>query len=145
MFIDCSDSCVLHFKCGHSITGNYSTLFHNNARHTGDHVPMARRSTLDSILNRNYVTKGNLTSSATLKSVVYVGSDDNNVCAVDSGTGVKVWSYKTGSVVAPLLLSPTESFTLKAGIAISIVSMQTERQKYKTTRLGLLLTPFLPS
>ena len=55
-------------------TGNYSTTFHNNARHTGDHIPMARGSTSNGILNWNYVTEGILTSPATPNGIVYVGS-----------------------------------------------------------------------
>ena len=42
-------------------TGNYSTTFHNNARHTGDHIPMARGSTSNGISNWNYVPEGILT------------------------------------------------------------------------------------
>jgi serine/threonine-protein kinase len=31
--------------------------------------------------------------------VVYVGSDDSNVYALNAATGAKVWNYTTGSVV----------------------------------------------
>ena len=60
-------------------TGNYSTTFHNNARHTGDHIPMARGSTSNGISNWNYVPEGILTSPATLNGIVYIGSWDHNV------------------------------------------------------------------
>jgi uncharacterized repeat protein (TIGR01451 family) len=41
-----------------------------------------------------------LTSSpAVVNGVVYVGSDDNNVYALDANTGAKLWSYATGDRV----------------------------------------------
>ena len=79
-------------------TGNYSTAIHNSARHTNDHMPMARGSTPNGILNRNYVTEGILASSAS-NGIVYVGSFDNNVYALDVVTGAKVWNYTTGGHV----------------------------------------------
>jgi outer membrane protein assembly factor BamB len=85
-------------------TGNFSTTFHNNARHTGDHIPMARDSTSNGTLNWNYATEGILTSSATPIGIVYVGSWDGNVYALNANTGTKVWSYATGDIV---LSSPT--------------------------------------
>ena len=80
-------------------TGNYSTTFHNNARHTGDHIPMARGCTSNGTLNWNYATEGILTSSATLNGIVYIGSWDHNVYALNANTGTKVWNYKTGDMV----------------------------------------------
>ena len=80
-------------------TDKYSTTFHNNARHTGDHIPMARGSTSNGTLNWNYVTEGILTSSDTPKGIVYVGSHDHNVYPLNADTGTKMWNYTTASVV----------------------------------------------
>jgi hypothetical protein len=60
-------------------TSNCSTTIQNNARHTGDHIPMARGSTSNGTLNWNYATEGILHSSpATPNGIVYVGSWDHN-------------------------------------------------------------------
>ena len=80
-------------------TGNYSTTFYNNARHTGDHMLMTRYSTSNGTLNRNYVTEGISTSSVTPNGTVYIGSLDHNFYALDVNTGAKVWSYATGDFV----------------------------------------------
>jgi len=81
-------------------TGNYSTTFHNNARHTGDHILMTRGSTSNGTLNWNYVTEGILhSSSATPNGIVYIGDGDHNVYALDANTGTKIWSYTTGDMV----------------------------------------------
>ena len=39
-------------------------------------------------------------SPAVVNDVVYIGSDDDNVYALDSGTGTLLWSYPTGGPVA---------------------------------------------
>jgi len=80
-------------------TGNYSPTFYNNARHTSDHIPMARGSTSNGTLNWNYATEGNLDSFATSNGIVYIGSDDHNVYAINANTGTKIWNYTTGDVV----------------------------------------------
>ena len=38
-------------------------------------------------------------SPAAANGVVYIGSDDNNLYALNAKTGAKLWSYKTGSYV----------------------------------------------
>ena len=40
-------------------------------------------------------------SPAVVNGIVYVGSNDKNVYALDANTGTKMWSYTTRSVVAP--------------------------------------------
>ncbi len=62
--------------------GKYSTTFHNNARHTGD-----------------YITTSMTSSPAVANGIVYIGSEDNNVYALDTNTGAKIWSYTTENVV----------------------------------------------
>jgi len=104
MFIDCSDSCVVHFKCCHSIDKQPFDHVYNNAWHTGDHILKARSSTSNVISNRNCVTKGILTSSTTSNGIVYIGSQDGNVYALNAVTWTKMWNYTTGDWV---LSSPT--------------------------------------
>ena len=58
--------------------GNYSATFHN-ARYKGDHILMAGGSTPNSI--------------------VYVGSDDGNLYALDASTGAKVWNFTAGGLL----------------------------------------------
>ena len=40
-----------------------------------------------------------VSSPAVANGVVYVGSEDNNVYALNAKTGAKLWSYSTGSFV----------------------------------------------
>jgi serine/threonine-protein kinase len=60
---------------------------------------MARGSTSNGILNWNYVTEDILTLSATPNWIVYVGSYDYNVYALNATTGMKIWSHTAGSWV----------------------------------------------
>ena len=85
-------------------TSKYSTTLHNNTRHSGDRILMMRDSTPNGQLKRNYLTEGILTPAITLSEIVYVGSWDNNVYALNATTGTKVWNYKTGGSV---ISSPT--------------------------------------
>ena len=85
-------------------TGNYSATFHDNARHIGDYIPVASGSTPKGQLKWNYVAEGILTSPATCNGIVYIGSWDHNVYALNANTGTKVWNYTTGGWV---ISSPT--------------------------------------
>jgi len=114
-------------------TGNYSTTIHNNARHTGDHIPMARDNKSNGILNWNYVTEGILIPPAIANGIVYVGSVDHNVYALNAATGTKVWNYTTGGWVLSPPPSPTESFTLGAKIITSMHSTRQPGRKYGVT------------
>jgi outer membrane protein assembly factor BamB len=44
-------------------------------------------------------TYSSFSSPAVANGVVYVGTDDTNLYALDAATGVKLWTYTTGSVV----------------------------------------------
>jgi len=50
-----------------------------------------------------------LSSPAVANGVVYVGSFDNNVYALNAKTGAKLWSYTTGSYVwsSPVVVNGT--------------------------------------
>jgi len=43
-------------------------------------------------------------SPAVVGGVVYVGSDDKNVYALDAANGAKIWSFTTGTGLYRLLL-----------------------------------------
>ena len=75
--------------------GNYSISHYNKALNPGDHIPTVRGSTSNGILNWKYATKGIVTSSATPNGILYVGSNDHNVYALNANTGTKVWNYTT--------------------------------------------------
>ena len=51
-------------------------------------------------LKWSYTTGGGVESSpAVANGVVYVGSDDGNLYALDASTGALLWSYTTGDIV----------------------------------------------
>ena len=79
-------------------TSYHSTTFYHSTRHTGDYMPMAKGNS-NVISNRNCVTKGILTSSASSNGIVYIGSQDGNVYALNANTGTKIWNYTTGNWV----------------------------------------------
>ena len=71
---------------------------------------MERMNPFENVLNVNnvgnlelkwsYATGGTVYSSpAVANGVVYVGSEDNNLYALDAKTGAKLWSYATGGPV----------------------------------------------
>jgi len=79
---------------------NDTMQFRYNAQHTGDYSPVAGSVPSNGQLLWNYTTNGSVSSSPTVANgVVYVGSDDNNVYALNATTGASVWNYTTGSSV----------------------------------------------
>ena len=79
----------------------YDTMqFRYNASHTGDYSPVAGSNTSNSNLTWSFTTGHYVLSSpAVANGVVYVGSDNNNVYALNAATGAKLWNYATGSAV----------------------------------------------
>ena len=74
--------------------------FRYNAQHTGDYSPVAGPVQPNNQLKWKYTTGDVVDSSpAVVNGVVYVGSIDGNVYALDATTGAKVWSYKTDGYV----------------------------------------------
>ncbi len=72
--------------------------FRYNAQHTGDYSSVAGPVSPNSWK----FGAGNIvySSPAVVNGVVYVGSYDHNVYALNAQTGAKIWSYKTGSYVS---------------------------------------------
>lgn len=71
--------------------------FHYNAQHTGDYSPVAGSNMSNSKLAWKYTTGGWVFSSpAVANGVVYVGSKDGNVYALNANTGTELWSFPTG-------------------------------------------------
>jgi outer membrane protein assembly factor BamB len=79
----------------------YDTMqFHCNAQHTGNYSTVAGSIPSNGQLLWNYTTGGLVASSpAVANGVVYVGSEDNNVYALNATTGAQLWNYTTGGQV----------------------------------------------
>ena len=79
---------------------NDTMQFRYNAQHTGDYSPVAGPVPSNGQLLWNYTITGYVGSSpAVVNGVVYVGSADNNVYALNATTGTKLWNYTTDSYV----------------------------------------------
>ncbi len=79
-------------------TLDWSPMFHHDLSHTGYSTsagPLSNQSLW------SYPTDNSVeyTSPAIVNGVVYVGSHDRNVYALNAITGSKIWSYMTGSSV----------------------------------------------
>jgi len=71
-----------------------------NAAHTGDYSPVAGSNMSNGQLTWSFTTGSVVLSSpAVANGVVYVGSEDNNVYALNATTGANVWTFTTGSEV----------------------------------------------
>ena len=71
-----------------------------NAAHTGDYSPMAGTNMSKGKLTWSFKTGDDVISSpAVANGVVYVGSDDGNVYALNATTGTMLWNYMTGNSV----------------------------------------------
>jgi outer membrane protein assembly factor BamB len=79
----------------------YDTMqYRYNAAHTGDYSPVAGPVPSNGQLKWNYTTEGGVWSSpAVANGVVYVGSVDDNVYAINATTGAKLWNYTTRAAV----------------------------------------------
>src|SRR5659263_318007 len=74
--------------------------FRYNAAHTGDYSPVAGSTPPNNRLNWNYTTGQNLatpypyveSSPAVANGIVYVGSNDGNIYALNATTGAKLWN-----------------------------------------------------
>ena len=78
----------------------YDTMqYRYNAAHTGDYSPVAGSVPSNGQLLWNYTITGYEgyvdSSPAVANGVVYVGSYDNNLYALNATTGAKVWNYGT--------------------------------------------------
>jgi outer membrane protein assembly factor BamB len=75
--------------------------FRYNAQHTGDYSPVAGPVPSNGQLKWRFQTGGGeLSTSAVVNGVVYVGSDDGNVYALNATSGTKLWNFTTGDSVA---------------------------------------------
>jgi outer membrane protein assembly factor BamB len=76
---------------------NGMVYFNNSEDDSGDSVFAVDARTGKLIWSS--VVESSFSSPAVADGIVYVGSDDLNVYALDAFTGVKLWSYTTGDVV----------------------------------------------
>jgi len=73
------------------------SMFRHNPRHTGYTESPAPNTNQT---QWTYTTSGNVYSSpAVADGMVFVGSNDGNVYALDQHTGAHIWNYSTGSAV----------------------------------------------
>ena len=71
-------------------------MFHHDLTHTGNSTSTAPNG----VLTWYYMTGNWVTSSpAVVGGVVYVGSGDNNVYALNAITGAQIWNYTTGGPI----------------------------------------------
>jgi PGF-CTERM protein len=85
--------------------------FHYNAQLTGDYTPVAGPAPSNGLLKWNFTTGSVVESSpAVANGVVYVGSNDGNLYALNANNGTKIWNYTTknagGSSPAVVTSSP---------------------------------------
>ena len=91
---------VYILKSSHDQSVKASAQFHSDIQHTGDYSAVAGSVQSNGQLKWSYSTGGAVRSSpVVVDGVVYVGSDDGSVHAVDAATGKKIWSYPTGGSV----------------------------------------------
>ncbi len=82
------------FFCGNACASNWTTRGYdlNHSGYTPDYAPKA------AYLLWNYTTEDIVYSSPVIvDDVVYVGSDDYNVYALNASNGHKIWNYSVGS------------------------------------------------
>jgi outer membrane protein assembly factor BamB len=111
------------------------TMFRHDLARTGstgaDNSPPAGQ------VKWTFATDGPIHSSpAVVSGVVYVGSRDGNIYAINADTGAKIWSVKTGSWVesSPVVVSGTVYFGSNDGYFYALDARTGEtRWTYKTT------------
>ena len=78
-------------------TVDWWPMFHHDLMHTGHSISMAPQTNQTLW---HYTTGGSVMSSpAVVDGIVYIGSDDDNVYALNATTGAYIWSYTTGAQV----------------------------------------------
>lgn len=83
---------------GEGGAGRGVPMFRGNPAHTGlNPGPGVERS--PKLLWRFQTGGGDVSSPAVVGEVVYVGSKDNHVYALDAATGEERWRFQTGSIV----------------------------------------------
>jgi outer membrane protein assembly factor BamB len=92
------------------LTGSRTFLVNTNWSQFGYDQAHSRTNPYENVLSRTNVshltldwryTTGNYidSSPAVTNGVVYIGSEDHNVYALDAKTGTRLWSYTTGSFI----------------------------------------------
>lgn len=77
-----------------------TAMFHLYPWHSGDYSSVSGGILPNGLLKWAFQTGGSVESSPVVADgVVYVGSSDRNVYAIDAATGIQKWAYETGSVV----------------------------------------------
>ena len=83
-----------------SVSGQ-EVMFHYNAEHTGDFSPVAGTIGNTVSLKWKYETGGEVKSSPVVSNgIVYVGSDDHKVYALNATNGKQLWNFTTNGPVS---------------------------------------------
>ncbi len=111
-----------------------SRAFHSDPAHLG----IYQAPELDSLgkLNWRFKTEGRIFSSpAVMDGIVYIGSEDSNLYAVNAETGALIWKFKTGGQVSssPAVYKQTVYFTSYDGhcYAVDVITGK-EKWNFKT-------------
>jgi multiple sugar transport system substrate-binding protein len=97
-YAGCGTDFDIFYKYLHLHSTQYPwPMFRHNLRHTGYTESPAPNTNQT---QWTYTTSGNVYSSpAVADGMVFVGSNDGNVYALDQHTGAHIWNYSTGSAV----------------------------------------------
>jgi outer membrane protein assembly factor BamB len=123
--------CVLVTGCTENNRNPEIAMFHGNQTHTG----IYQASDLKNLgkLNWRFKTGGRIFSSpAVADGIVYTGSEDSNLYAVNAVTGALIWNYKTGAAVSssPAVHDQTVYFTSYDGFCYA-VDAKTGKEKWR--------------
>jgi len=95
---DSSNESGVLAESSNSAHSDWWSMFHHDLSHTGASTSIGP-NTNQTLWN--YTTGGGVSSSpAVVGGLVFVGSGDSKVYALDATTGAHVWNYTTGSVVS---------------------------------------------
>jgi len=86
--------------CTISVSGQ-EVMFHYNAEHTGDFSPVAGTIGNAVSLKWKYETGGEVKSTPVVSNgIVYVGSDDHKVYALNAANGKQLWNFTTNGPIS---------------------------------------------
>lgn len=80
---------------------NSEMMFRFNAQHTGDYSSIAGNVAPNNLTKWKFSANGNVFSSpAIANDVVYIGSEDKNIYAINAHLGTRIWKYQTNDNVS---------------------------------------------
>jgi outer membrane protein assembly factor BamB len=96
---------VTSFSANSAIYGDEWSMFHHDPLHTGEGKGSP---VLTSTLLWKYTAGNSIVSSPAISGgVVYIGSDDKNLYALNATNGDKIWNFSIGGLVSGGVIPPT--------------------------------------